>query len=226
MNSKQRDRIAVFDVDNTIVDGFTEWMLVCYLFLKKKLSFFYFLRILFWFVRYKIGLQRNIDLRSKILNSFKGWRVIDAQAIFRDCFNRYIKPKIFLGALQIIEEHAADGYIIILLSNSINPLVNELKNFLSLKHSISTELAMEEGRYTGQIVGDAVYGSNKVKKLKELVEKSNFTFRDSYIYSDHISDLRLLELGDHPVVINPGIKLYNVAKSRGWAILSFSKVIK
>ena len=62
--------------------------------------------------------------------------------------------------------------------------------------------------------------------MKELVEKSNFTFRDSYIYSDHISDLRLLELGDHPVVINPGIKLYNVAKSRGWAILSFSKVIK
>jgi hypothetical protein len=43
----------------------------------------------------------------------------------------------------------------------------------------------------------------------------------SYAYSDSITDLPMLEVVGHPVVVNPDRELARIAKEREWTVLQF-----
>ena len=45
-------------------------------------------------------------------------------------------------------------------------------------------------------------------------------FAQTWFYSDSINDLPLLERVTHPVVVDAGPKLIQIARERGWRMLS------
>jgi hypothetical protein len=54
----QNKKIAVFfDVDDTLIDGQTQKLMVSYFYQKKKINFIFLLKIYFWFLLYKIGFE-------------------------------------------------------------------------------------------------------------------------------------------------------------------------
>ncbi|MDD2935642.1 MAG: hypothetical protein PHX25_04205, partial [Candidatus Pacebacteria bacterium] len=60
---------VIFDVDDTLIKGQSQKIFIDYLFKKKMISFFVYLKILIWFSLYKIGLGSNP--KSVAEDSFK-----------------------------------------------------------------------------------------------------------------------------------------------------------
>ena len=70
----------------------------------------------------------------------------------------------------------------------------------------------------GKIVGSDCLGSEKVRRLQTIDEYRGLDLTNSYAYSDHESDLPLLELVGKPVAVTPTGQLRRIAIDRGWKI--------
>ena len=71
-------------------------------------------------------------------------------------------------------------------------------------------------RLSGGIEGSNCYGQNKLERVRPLCEPREDWWIVSY--SDHLSDLPLLEWSDRPVAVSPSSGLRRAAGERGWAI--------
>lgn len=211
-----------FDVDNTLVRGQTQLILLRYLHKKGKVKLFFFLKTFLWFLLYKLNLVKDVfAIREKMFERFAGWKVSEFDALVKACFEREIKPRIFHQAVELIEAHKGERCEVILSSASLSNIVEVLREHLGMRFTLSTKLAVEEDRFTGKISGLIAYGRNKAKMAKELVKQTKMSLDGSYAYADHISDLPLLELVDNPIAVNPDRKLRKIAMRNGWQIYYF-----
>ncbi|MFH1422079.1 MAG: haloacid dehalogenase-like hydrolase, partial [Planctomycetota bacterium] len=80
---------------------------------------------------------------------------------------------------------------------------------------------IKDGKYTGNIKGLVSYGIYKIERIKEFIEENGFSLAGSWVYTDHISDLQLLEMADNKCVVNPDKKLKRLAEKRGWKLYIF-----
>ena len=76
------------------------------------------------------------------------------------------------------------------------------------------------GRLTGRIIGRNCYGPEKLRRIRETLGRDNGHW-NVIVYTDHHSDLPLLEWADSPRVVNPSSKLRRVAVERGYQILDW-----
>src|SRR5574344_1381748 len=65
--------------------------------------------------------------------------------------------------------------------------------------------------------------TSKAKRIKELCKQKGWELIDSDGYGDSINDLEMLEITTNPHVTNANKALENVAKTRNWEIINFSK---
>ena len=57
-------------------------------------------------------------------------------------------------------------------------------------------------------------------KLLTYVQEKNLTLENSYSYADHVSDIDILQLAEHPVAVYPDRNLLKVAKINNWKIIN------
>ena len=77
-----------------------------------------------------------------------------------------------------------------------------------------------DGRYTGNLELYA-YGPGKAIAMKELADAEGIDLESSYAYSDSVTDIPMLELVGHPVVVNPDAELRTYAEEKGWEVRKF-----
>jgi hypothetical protein len=78
----------------------------------------------------------------------------------------------------------------------------------------------DDGRYTGEMAFYA-YGPNKAVAMREFAEAENIDLAASFAYSDSATDLPLLEVVGHPVVVNPDRELMKAAREHEWEVRRF-----
>jgi HAD superfamily hydrolase (TIGR01490 family) len=152
---------------------------------------------------------------------FKGKKVTEIDAIFKKFFEEELKKAIYLESKKIIDEHIKDKDTVILISASLNNLLEYLKKYLGLDFLFATRLEIDDGVFTGKIEGEAVYSNNKIEIIKKFIQERNVVWKDVFVYTDHISDLELLEMVGHPKVINPDKFLRRIAKKKRWIVYDF-----
>ncbi len=216
--------IVILDLDGVIIKKQSQQIFLDYLFKKKLIGLFFYSKIYFWFILYKLGLVKN---PKKIMNfafSFlKGKKVEDVEKIVEMFFSEKLREFIFPEIIDIIEEHKAQGRELLIVSNAVDAIVNKVAKFLGIKNYICTQLEKTNGIFTGKILEDIVYGKNKVIFVKEFVKKNNLSLNNSYAYTDHISDLDLLIMVSNPNAVSPDRFLFSEAKKRNWPILIFKR---
>ncbi|MDH5616947.1 MAG: haloacid dehalogenase-like hydrolase, partial [Acidimicrobiia bacterium] len=104
-------------------------------------------------------------------------------------------------------------------------VVKPLGKYLGIDEVIGTRPEVdEEGKYTGQLEFYA-YGPGKAVAIRELAERDGIDLSASYSYSDSMTDLPMLEVVGHPVVVNPDKELREMALSRDWQIMEFERPV-
>lgn len=214
--------VVFFDIDGTLVSGQTQDMLAKYLFKKRMINLLFALKIYIWFLLYKINLIKDVDvIMRKSYQLLRGKNILEVGSLLQDFFDYNIKDKIFPEAIRLINKHQRNGRAVVLISNTINPLVDLIKEYLNVDEGFGTELEKSNNFYTGNILGDVVYGTNKVKLLEKEMPRHNWDLNDSYAYSDNFSDLPLLKKVKNPVVVNPDSRMSKIAQNNNWSINKF-----
>jgi len=158
---------------------------------------------------------------SELVN---GWDVAKVREIVAETIDEIIDPVIYDEAIALIEEHRAAGRDVIIISSSGTEVVEPIGERLGVDIAIGTQMAVEDGHYTGEILFYA-YGEGKAEAMRELAAERGYDLAESYAYSDSITDLPMLDLVGHPTAVNPDEELRGIAAERDWPILDFDKPV-
>lgn len=163
-------------------------------------------------------------MRSYMSQLVNGWEVEQVRQIVAETLDEIIDPMVFQEAIDLMEAHRAAGRDIIIISSSGTDIVEPIGVRLGADLAIGTQVAIENGRYTGEILFYA-YGEGKAEAMRSLADERGYDLADCYAYSDSQTDLPMLEVVGHPVAVNPDANLRTIAIDRGWPIVDFAKPV-
>jgi HAD superfamily hydrolase (TIGR01490 family) len=141
-------------------------------------------------------------------------------------------PAFFPAALDRVVWHATQGHAIVLVTGTLASLASEAALALVLRliaRGITTSVAVSatqleqaNGRWTGRIVGDAMFAEGKASAVQRIASTKGFDLIHSYAYGDSEYDRWMLGAVGRPSAVNPSRELERIAKLRNWPILRWN----
>jgi HAD superfamily hydrolase (TIGR01490 family) len=220
-------RVAFFDVDNTLLKGSTLFFLGRGMyqrgfFTRKDISAFVLANI-----RYRLTGKENKEEIARFQNAatdfIKGHNVIEIEKIGQEIYEEYVSPAIWQGTVELAREHLAKDEEVWLVTATPLDMANLMAKRLGLTGALGTKAEIENGVYTGKIIGNILHGREKVAAIKELSFERSFDLKDCYAYSDSHHDIPLLEAVGNPRAINPDTLLKIRAYRDNWPVYEFRR---
>ena len=208
--------VAIFDVDQTLVQGYTERLFFRYLVRQRRLSLSRALAYLG-----KAACRPRDRFQDKTY--LQGLPVEEVVSLARQCYRHDITPRVSPAGRACVRSHQAQGHAIALLSGSLSLLLAPLQEDLGADWLLATELQRQNGQFTGAINGLHPRGLNKLRLLQELSRTQGFDLSQAYAYGDHIQDAYLFRAIGYPVAVNPCWRLKRRARKHGWPIRYFTR---
>ena len=169
--------------------------------------------------------QKLARIRDSVLALTRGWERRRVREIVRDTLEEVVQPIIHAEAQELIAEHHRAGRLVFLVSASPEEIVEPLAAYLGVDGAIASRARIDaHGRYTGEMEFYA-YGPYKAEAMRDLAGARGIDLASSYAYSDSYTDVPMLEVVGHPVVVNPDRVLGKLARDRGWEVRQFVRPV-
>lgn len=144
-------------------------------------------------------------------------------ALHRDAqhvFHTYLLPKTFPGARQHIAELKAAQWHVVLITGSLDHLMQPLATHLGADAVIAASLEVgPDGRFTGALQGPPVVAAEKVARMQQHAQQLGVGLHDCIAYSDSVSDLPMLQAVGRAVAVRADGRLRTVAMDNGWEVV-------
>lgn len=163
-------------------------------------------------------------MRAYMAELVTGWEVETVQGIVTETLDTIVEPMVYQEAAELIAEHKAAGRDVIIISTSGTDIVEPIGARLGADITIGTQVAIEDGRYTGEILFYA-YAEGKAEAMRALALEHDYDLSASYAYTDSHTDLPMLDLVGNPVAVNPDAELRRIATQRQWPVMDFRKPV-
>lgn len=217
-------RFAFFDVDETLID------------MKSMFSFrawYYAERhgaiggaIADWIAQRRLrrllaqGRERS-DVNRAYYRAFRGHERGELAASARRWFAQASRQPGFYIApvLCALQRHRADGIEPVFVSGSALEIIEPLADALDVRHLLVNRMAVEQERYTGELLAPQTIGTGKREAVQAFLAAHGADGAQCYGYGDHLSDLPLLEAVGHPTVVAHDRAMAELANARGWPVL-------
>ncbi|HEY6956906.1 MAG TPA: HAD-IB family hydrolase [Flavisolibacter sp.] len=185
--------IAFFDFDGTITKKDT--LLEFIKFTKGSFGFYLgFLLNLPYLIAYKLKIISNQSAKEKVLRFF--FHGIAIEEFNRRCqeFAEQVVPKLVrTKALDEIERLKAMDIKVVVVSASPENWIEQWTKRLGLE-LIASRLEVSGGKVTGKILGKNCHGDEKVVRIKEVYDLTNYNIIAAY--GDSGGDKPMLALAD------------------------------
>jgi len=145
-------------------------------------------------------------------------------------------PPFFSEAIDQAAWHASIGHALVLVSGTLLPLAHRVAVTLSMRlaaHGVSvrvgvcaTRLEEFDGRWTGRILGDAMFGVAKARAVQSIAAAERFDLRRCYAYGDSSADRWMLNVVGRPAAVNPSPDLQRTASLNDWPVLRWKPTTK
>ena len=140
-------------------------------------------------------------------------------------------PTFFAQAIETVARHVKLGHEIVLISGTLAPLARSAALALETKLAargmtatirvLATRLEEKDGKWTGRVLGEAMFGEAKARAAKRLAEELRLDLPGCYAYGDSLNDRWLMEVVGRPAAVNPSNELASIARTRRWPILNW-----
>lgn len=212
-------RLALFDLDHTLLDGDSDQLWCDFLIEKGLLDKAIFSAKNEAMARdYKSG---AVDVQAfcefyigtLTLNTPQAW-----EPLRQEFLNTWVMPRLCEGGKAQIRTHQAKGDRVV-MTTATNRFITELTAaHLGISELIATEAEVKDGLFTGKALGVLNMREGKVQRLMTWCEQQHlqWTQLETWGYSDSINDLPLLEAVSHPTVTQGDAKLRAEATQRNW----------
>jgi len=215
-------RLALFDLDNTLLAGDSDFEWAQYLIEQGVLDReVYEARNQAFYDQYKAGtldIHEFLDFQLRPLARHPREQL---DAWHRDYMARKVIPMVAPGTAALLAKHRDDVQVIVTATNSF--VTAPIAQHLGVAHLIATEPEQQEGQFTGKVAGTPSFKAGKVTRLESWLAAQGKTWADvtdSWFYSDSLNDLPLLAHVHHPVAVDPDATLRAHAEAQGWPIIS------
>ncbi|HEX3058142.1 MAG TPA: HAD family phosphatase [Usitatibacter sp.] len=214
-------KLALFDLDNTLLDGDSDYAWAQFLIEEGVLhAGDYNAKNDYFYERYKDGtLDIHEFLDFQLAPLAKRPRA-QLDAWHNEFMRRKIRPMILPKAPGLIAKHADALTAIVTATNRFitRPIADEL----GVRDLIATDIEEMDGVFTGKPRGTPTFREGKIQRVDEWLAAKGRKLADfeSWFYSDSLNDLPLLERVTHPIAVDPDATLRAHASKRKWPIIS------
>ena len=212
-------RLAVIDLDGTLLQGMNaERIFYLHLLVTGHVSIFRMVGFLMSVLRdiARMGFRPAIGSNARLLRGRTPEEVRQWANAFGHVFLRRAVPDDLRRKILRLKE---DGCRIVLLSGSLQVLVDQLKERLEAEILIGNGLEVVDGTLTGRKTGIFPYGRMKLDALFQRIDPDGIDWAASWALADRHSDLPVLELVGHPIAVHADRRLRKLARKRGWEIV-------
>jgi HAD superfamily hydrolase (TIGR01490 family) len=216
----QADTVAAFfDVDGTLA---RTTIVHYYVYFRRRRMSPLFGRI--WYALFLVKclyylLLDRID-RSRLnvvfYRSYAGLPTQSIKELVTDCYRNVLRPRQFDQAAACLAEHRASGHSIVLVTGSLDFIIEPLATDLGVDAVIAPSLVESNGVFTGALTGPPIGDEEKARRILQFAQDHGIDLACAYAYGDSISDLPMLECVGHAHVVNPDRRLAAIARQRGW----------
>ncbi len=159
-----------------------------------------------------------------LIERFGGWlaqsKVSDIENLCRELVEKELTPALRPQMIREIKFHREQGAEVVMLSSAIYPVANLLSAYLEMHAVICSELEVLDQRYTGRPVGRFCFREEKLIRMKQYLQRNQYTLENSYYYADSMDDLPVLQSVGHPVCVHPDRGLKKTARDHHWPVLA------
>lgn len=213
--------LAIFDLDNTLIAGDSDYSWGVFL-VEKQLVDAETYRIANeqFYQDYKNG---TLDIRAYLhfslapLTRFSLSELSDMHAEF---MQKHIEPIMLKKAEALLRKHREQGDHLLIITATNGFITRPIAKRLGVDDILATDPEVIDGIHTGNFIGTPCFQAGKITNLHEWLKYNNHSLTGAYFYSDSINDLPLLELVDTPIAVDPDDRLAAIATERNWKIIS------
>ena len=214
---------AFFDLDGTLVAGFTAAAHTKDRLRRREIGAGEFLRMMQLAVEYKLGRREFENLIEDGARSAKGRLAEDIDEMGERIFQQSVADLIYPEMRELVRAHQGRGHTVVLSSSALTMQAEPVARYLGIDHVVCNRFVVDDqGMLTGDIERPVIWGATKATSVQGFAAGHQINLRSSYFYADGDEDLALMHLVGNPRPVNPGSALTKVADRRGWPVLRFS----
>jgi putative phosphoserine phosphatase / 1-acylglycerol-3-phosphate O-acyltransferase len=214
---------AFFDLDGTLVAGFTGVILTQDRFRSREIGLGEFLGVVQSALNHQLGRADFEDLVHKGASMLRGRSQSDLDEIGERLFVKKIVSRVYPEMREIVHAHMARGHTVVLSSSALTIQVEPVARFLGINNILSNRFETDDqGLLTGRVLKPILWGPGKARAVQEFAAKNGIDLAKSYFYADGDEDVALMYLVGNPRPTNPEGKMAAVAAKRGWPVLRFT----
>ncbi len=187
----KKQTLVLFDFDGTLTrrdSMFTFVKYVCG-------PFRYYLGLVILipvFVLFFLKIINNSKAKELILIYFlRGKNLQKLQAKAEEYTQKVLIPDLHPGVLEEIEKYRTDAYRVIIVSASADLWLNPFARYANVE-LICTQLEVKNGKLTGKLSTPNCYGPEKVVRIKQLLDLSQY--ERIIVYGDSSGDKQMMEI--------------------------------
>lgn len=214
---------AFFDLDGTLVAGFTGVVMTQDRFRRRQMSMGEFIGMVQAGLNHQLGRSEFEDLIGKGARMLRGNSLEDIDELAERLFVQKIVGRIYPEMRELVRAHMARGHTVVLSSSALTVQVEPVARFLGIENVLSNKFELDEnGLLTGEVTRPIIWGPGKARAVQKFAAEHGVDLSKSYFYADGDEDVALMYLVGNPRPTNPGGKLAAVAAKRGWPVLRFT----
>jgi len=213
--------IALFDLDNTLLAGDSDYLWGCYLVeqgivdgavYERENQRFYDL--------YKRGQLDIHEFLNFVLQPLAAHDRAQLEQWRAQYMREKIEPIVLPRARALVERHREQGDTLLIITATNSFITTPIARLYGIEHLLATQPEEIDGRFTGHVAGTPCFQDGKVEVLQQWLDAHQATLADSDFYSDSHNDLPLLSAVTRPTAVDPDEILASHAHRHGWPVIS------
>ena len=216
--------LALFDLDNTLLDGDSDFEWSQFLIRTGVLDRELFESMnLTFYDHYKAGtldIREFLDFQLKPLSRH-------ARTTLDEWHRRFMREQalgmITQPARDLVNRHLASGDVCVIITATNSFVTAPIAREFGVENLIATEPEQKDGEFTGRVAGVPCFREGKIIRLESWLAQRGWglgSFTKTTFYSDSLNDLPLLGKVNNPVAVNPDATLRAHAEKSGWPVMS------
>jgi len=217
-------RLALFDLDNTLLAGDSDYEWGQFLVDRGVLAREeYEAQNAAFFEQYKAGTLDIHEYLGFALRPLAAHTPEDLARWHGEFMRSRVLPMITAAARALVRRHLAAGDLCAVVTATNSFVTAPIAREFGVPHLIATEPDARAGRFTGRVAGTPCFREGKIERVETWLAGMGQRLEDcaeSRFYSDSHNDLPLLERVRRPVAVDPDPQLAGEAARRGWPVIS------
>jgi HAD superfamily hydrolase (TIGR01490 family) len=211
---------AFFDLDGTLVDGFTATAHAGDRIRRRQARIGEVLGVIEASMRYRFGRMQFERLMTRAAGYLRGESLAELDVVGERLFVERVSSRVFPYMHEVVRAHQARGHTVALSSSALTIHAEPVARYLEINHVLCNHFELDDqGLLTGRIGRPVIWGRNKAAAVQRFCDDNDIDLQRSYFYADGNEDVALMNVVGNPRPVNPRPGLAATAADQGWPVL-------